>query len=61
MRYNNIYIWFDWFIYINILLEQVDMVIIEICTDLLMYVITTTYYVVSMMNPSAIKANKYTR
>lgn len=39
-----IYMWFDWFIYMNILLSQIDMVLIEICADLWMSVITTMYY-----------------
>lgn len=39
-----IYMWFDWFIYMNILLSQIDMVLIEICADLLMSVTTTMYY-----------------
>lgn len=41
---STIYMWFDWFIYMNILLSQIDMVIIEICADLLMSIATTTYY-----------------
>lgn len=39
-----IYNWFDWFIYINILLSQIDMVIIEIIADLLVSLSTTRYY-----------------
>jgi len=39
-----IYAWFDWFIYINILLSQIDMVIIEIIADLIVSMLTTTYY-----------------
>jgi hypothetical protein len=39
-----IYNWFDWFIYINILLSQIDMVIIEIIADLFVSLITTSYY-----------------
>lgn len=39
-----IYNWFDWFIYINILLSQIDMVIIEIIADLLISLFTTRYY-----------------
>jgi len=39
-----IYTWFDWFIYINILLSQIDMVLIEITADLIISVITTAYY-----------------
>lgn len=39
-----IYFWFDWFIYMNILLSQIDMVLIEIMADLVMSLMTTTYY-----------------
>ena len=39
-----VYNWFDWFIYMNILLAQIDMVIVEICADLTMSVATTFYY-----------------
>lgn len=39
-----IYNWVDWYIYINLLLTQQDMIIIEISTDLLMSCITTRYY-----------------
>ena len=38
------YIWFDFFMYMNILLTQIDMMLIEIGTDLIMTVILTTYY-----------------
>jgi len=39
-----IYNWFDWFIYMNILLAQIDMVVVEICADLTMSILTTFYY-----------------
>lgn len=39
-----IYFWFDWFIYMNILLSQIDMILIEIMTDLVMSLMTTNYY-----------------
>lgn len=39
-----IYMWFDWFIYINILLSQIDMVFIETSADLIMSLLTTRYY-----------------
>lgn len=41
---HTIYVWFDWFIYMNILLSQVDMVLVEIGADLVMSVLTTAYY-----------------
>lgn len=39
-----IYTWFDWFIYINVLLSQIDMILVEIGADLIVSIITTTYY-----------------
>jgi hypothetical protein len=39
-----IYNWFDWYIYMNILLSQVDMLIVEITSDLLMSGLITRYY-----------------
>ncbi len=39
-----IYMWFDWFIYMNILLSQIDMVLIEIFADVIMSILTTMYY-----------------
>lgn len=41
---NVLYTWFDWFMYINILLSQIDMVIIEIIADIIMTFVTTHYY-----------------
>uniref|UniRef100_A0A6C0LNQ0 Uncharacterized protein n=1 Tax=viral metagenome TaxID=1070528 RepID=A0A6C0LNQ0_9ZZZZ len=38
------YMWIDWYIYMNLLLAQVDMLIIEISSDLLMSCIITKYY-----------------
>jgi hypothetical protein len=40
----SVYGWIDWYIYMNLLLAQVDMLMIEISSDLLMSVITTRYY-----------------
>jgi hypothetical protein len=39
-----IYTWVDWFIYINLLLAQADMVIVEICTDLIVTGFVTRMY-----------------
>lgn len=39
-----IYNWFDWYIYMNILLSQIDMVLFEICADLIMSNTLTSYY-----------------
>jgi hypothetical protein len=40
----SIYGWIDWYIYMNLLLVQVDILIIEITSDLFMSVLTTRYY-----------------
>jgi hypothetical protein len=40
-----IYQWFDWFIYMNMLLAQIDMVLVEIVADLFMSIGTTVYYI----------------
>ena len=40
----SIYGWIDWYIYMNLLLAQVDMLIIEISSDLIMSILTTRYY-----------------
>lgn len=50
-----IYAWFDWFIYINVLLSQIDMVLVEICADLIVSIITTTYYLRINQNPQQIE------
>ena len=41
---NSMYTWIDWFIYINLLLAQVDMVIVEFVTDLIITVYLTRMY-----------------
>jgi hypothetical protein len=42
---STIYNWFDWFIYLNILMSQVDMIIIEIIADLIATIGSTYYYI----------------
>lgn len=39
-----IYSWVDWYIYVNILLSQVDMIVVEIVADLLATGCSTYYY-----------------
>lgn len=39
-----IYQWTDWLLYMNILLAQIDMMIIEVSADLMMSYVTTYYY-----------------
>ena len=39
-----IYNWFDFFMYMNILITQIDMLVIEIVIDLIMTYISTSYY-----------------
>jgi len=42
--FSAIYGWFDWFIYMNLLLAQADMVLIETCTDVLITLVITRWY-----------------
>lgn len=42
-----VYTWTDWLIYMNVLLTQIDMMIIEVSGDLIMSYITTYYYLIS--------------
>jgi len=39
-----VYFWVDWFIYLNILLSQIDMLLAEIVADLIVSVLVTRYY-----------------
>jgi len=39
-----LYTWFDWFLYYNILLSQIDVLLIEIVIDLIMAGFVTKYY-----------------
>lgn len=45
-----VYTWTDWLIYMNVLLAQIDMMIIEVAGDLIMSYITTYYYLTSSQN-----------
>jgi len=47
---STIYNWVDFFMYMNILLSQIDMLLIEISADLIMNAILTTYYLRSKNN-----------
>lgn len=41
---NTIYIWFDWCMYMNILLSQIDMLMTEIISDVVMTCLVTQYH-----------------
>ena len=41
---NIIYTWIDWLLYMNILLSQIDMLIYEICSDIIVSIICNRYY-----------------
>jgi len=41
---STVYTWFDWIIYINLLLSQIDIVMIELTMDVICNVIITTWY-----------------
>lgn len=43
---NIIYTWFDWFIYINLLLTQIDMILIEILSEFIITNIITRKYII---------------
>lgn len=43
--FNTMYTWFDWLIYIHMLLAQVDMVLIEMLTDVVATCIVTRWYI----------------
>ncbi len=43
--FNYIYTWFDWFIYINLLLAQIDMIIIEALSEIIITNIITYKYI----------------
>ena len=40
-----IYNWFDFFMYMNILMSQIDMLLIEISADIIMTTLLTGYYI----------------
>jgi hypothetical protein len=40
-----IYNWFDFFMYMNILMSQIDMLLIEISADIIMTTLLTSYYI----------------
>lgn len=42
---STVYSWFDWLIYINMLLAQVDMMLIEMATDVLATTAITHWYI----------------
>lgn len=42
---NTLYYWFDWIIYINLLISQVDMIIIEIISEIIVTNLITYKYV----------------
>ena len=39
-----LYTWYDFFMYMNILFTQIDMMLIEIAADLMMTIVLTAYY-----------------
>ena len=43
--FNTMYTWFDWLIYIHMLLAQADMVLIEMTTDVVATCIVTHWYI----------------
>jgi hypothetical protein len=48
---STVYIWFDWFIYMNVLLSQVDMLLMELFADASVSLLTTYLY----LNPEQLR------
>jgi len=48
--FNTMYSWFDWLIYIHMLLAQADMVLIEMTTDVVATCIVTHWYIKTRQN-----------
>jgi hypothetical protein len=42
---NTIYSWFDWLIYIHMLLAQIDMFLLELTTDVIAIYFVTRWYI----------------
>ena len=42
---STMYIWFDFFMYMNILLSQIDLLLVEVSADIIITIIITKYYV----------------
>ena len=42
---DTLYKWFDWFMYMNILLSQIDMMMIEVTGNIIMSLLTTYIYI----------------
>ena len=60
---NTIYSWFDWLIYINMLLAQVDMFLLELTTDVIAIYFVTGWYIknrtaMAMMRAEANEGNE---
>ena len=51
--FNTMYTWFDWLIYIHMLLAQADMVLIEMTTDVIATCIVTRWYIKTKQEKSA--------
>ena len=41
---NSAYVWFDFFMYMNILMAQIDLFLAEVLADLIITAIVTQYY-----------------
>jgi hypothetical protein len=51
--------WFDYFMYINILLTQIDMFMIELVADIITNIFVTNYYFDYNKNKFINNSNKY--
>jgi hypothetical protein len=53
---HTIYNWFDFFMYMNILMSQIDMLFVEIFADLIITIVLTTDYVKGKVAPTGYNA-----
>jgi len=42
---STIYNWFDFFMYMHILMSQIDLLLVEVSADIIMTIIITKYYI----------------
>lgn len=53
---STIYIWFDFFMYMHILMSQIDLLLVEVSADVIMTILITNYYL-RKKSPDNIKTN----
>ena len=48
------YFWFDWFIYIHLLLAQIDIVLVEVVSDVSTNIFITWWYLKQVSEPDKV-------